>query len=97
MLQPMLLDVLAARAPVAGVGGWIVREVTLPCAEGDIAAQVEKLATRIDVGRLGIYPSNERFGQEVTLRLRCPVAAADTLARFDRLVQALRRQIGAAG
>jgi molybdopterin-biosynthesis enzyme MoeA-like protein len=91
MLQPMMLDVLA-RTRVDGEGEWASRQAVLACAEGEIAADVEAFARELSEGRLGIYPSSVRFGREVTLRLRCPRSDGRALARFDELVERLRRR-----
>lgn len=90
MLEPMMEAVLTRRAGSGGAPCWVTRQVVLPCAEGEIAGEVEAFASRLGAGKLGIYPSSERFGREVTLRLRCPQTAEETLDGFDELVGRLR-------
>lgn len=96
MLQPMLLDVLSVLLGDERPAEWTTREERLACPEGDIAAEVERFALGLDQGKLGIYPSAQRFGREVTLRLRCAADDRDSLDGFERLVARLRRQIDAA-
>lgn len=90
MLQPMAAAVLDRLLGPPGEPRWILREAVLAAAEGDIAEDVERFGQSHPGAQIGIYPSTERFGREVTLRMRAPAGDTATADAFDALVARLR-------
>mmetsp|Transcript_104697 Transcript_104697/g.333024 ORF Transcript_104697/g.333024 Transcript_104697/m.333024 type:complete len:266 (+) Transcript_104697:71-868(+) len=100
MLRPMLLSALDIIAPaVAPDKRWLVEEQLLPVNEGRIARHVEALSSALRAAgssaSIGIYPSNELFGAQVKLVLRCQAADADAQDGFGALVRELQRDLAA--
>jgi len=73
---------------------WDAIECTLPVAEGDIAMAVEQFANDHPDGHLGIYPSTEKFGAEVTLRLRFPPGRDDLAEAFKSATADMAQRLG---
>jgi molybdopterin-biosynthesis enzyme MoeA-like protein len=89
MLKPMLLQVLPTLLPEVR-GEWLTREYVLPFSEGTIALSVEAFAGSHTEARIGIYPSVEKYGREVTVVLRLPQGFEETAVAFDTLIENLR-------
>lgn len=89
MVHPMFETICADVFPNTEATSWLSVEHTLPVAEGDIAMDVEAFDKAHTGGHVGIYPSTEKFGKEVTLRLRYPPDREDLAAAFSTMVQEL--------
>jgi len=73
---------------------WLAVEYTLAVAEGDIAMDVETFDKEHPDGHVGIYPSTEKFGREVTLRLRYPPGREDLSEAFTSHVMSMAARLG---
>ena len=93
MLQPMMLEVLGGPHLAAHQPAWTVKDYRLPCAEGEIAMEVETFAADHPHAKIGIYPSSEHFAKEVLLRIRCGPEHTETLEQFGQLVDRLQSNI----
>ncbi|MDH3690541.1 MAG: molybdopterin-binding protein [Gammaproteobacteria bacterium] len=93
MLQPMANAVLTRVFPDLSASVWITREAVLATAEGNIAEAVEAFGQTYTQARVGIYPSAERFGRQVTVRIRVPPNSESVLNAFDELVKTLENEI----
>jgi len=93
MMRPMVEAVLA-RLPPSGDTRQVVREVTLPFVEGDIACAVERFVTAHPQADVGIYPVAGGGPAAVVLRLRAPHDNAVVQRGFDALIEQLRAELG---
>jgi len=55
---------------------------------------VEQFANEHPDGHLGIYPSTEKFGAEVTLRLRYPPGRSDLAEAFSEATAKMAERLG---
>ena len=91
MLKPMVSDVLdnllqheTALTPP------MVKEYTLPVSEGAIAVEIETFVNRYPTAKVGLYPSDKKFGKEITIRLRCTNVDDIIIAKFESMLRKYR-------
>ncbi len=90
MLQPMLESLLDALFPLTPTT-WHTEDVVLPLMEGAVASTIEAFSRNHPQARVGLYPSAEKFREELTIRLRCP--AGDTACRgaFQLMIETFKQ------
>jgi molybdopterin-biosynthesis enzyme MoeA-like protein len=89
MLQPML-ESLLPNLFVGVTQAWLQHDAVLPIQEGIIAADLEQFAQQHPQIKVGIYPSTEKFRQELTIRLRYTAADAACLTAFEAMLDNYR-------
>lgn len=94
MVQPMFETISPDVFGDVKAEEWLAIEYTLAVAEGDIAMDVEAFDKAHSDGHVGIYPSTEKFGREVTLRLRYPPGRQDLRDAFSTHVMEMAHRLG---
>lgn len=93
MVQPMFETIATSIYGDAPAEEWLSVEYTLAVAEGDIAMDIESFDESQTGGHVGIYPSTEKFGREVTVRLRYPPQREDLAKLFTEHIQATAQRL----
>ncbi len=94
MVQPMFETISRDVFGDVKAEEWLSVEYTLAVAEGDVAMDVEAFDKAHSDGHVGIYPSTEKFGREVTLRLRYPPGRDDLRDAFSAQVMKIADRLG---
>ena len=91
MLKPMLRSMLPSIFRNTKVQPFILKEVVLPLAESDVAAEIETFVKEHPETKIGIYPSDENLGKELTIRMRMRTSdSSPALSQlFDELIKTL--------
>ncbi len=71
----------------------LIKEYTLPVGEAVIATEMEQFYTKYPGVKIGLYPSNDKFGVEVLVRFRCRKNDLKTLADFEALMLDITNRI----
>lgn len=72
----------------------LIKEYILPVGEAVIATEMEHFYTKYPGVKIGLYPSSEKFGQEVKVRFRCRKNDTQTLTDFEALMANIAKRIG---
>jgi molybdopterin-biosynthesis enzyme MoeA-like protein len=97
MLQAMVLDLAPHILPTQNPKKKIVREYTVPAAEGDIAGEIELFTREFPQAHVGVYPKAHTKSKQVLLRIRCQPDDKAALASFEALVRAHMTQRKSSG
>lgn len=72
----------------------LIKEYILPVGEAVIATEMEEFYTKYPGVKIGLYPSSQKFGQEVKVRFRCRKNDTQTLTDFDALMSNIATRVG---
>ena len=86
MLKPMLQSMLPSIFQGNKVQALVTKEVTLALTESKVALEIEKFTRMYQEAKIGIYPSDENFGKELTIRMRTLNSSPKLIEAFDQLI-----------
>jgi len=96
MLQPMFTTIVHDFFASGHSEGFVIRDWVLPLSEHAIAEHAEKFTEKYPQCSVGLYPSNEKYGHEVIVRLRAPNKSTSAINEFDHLMENFLHQINVA-
>jgi molybdopterin-biosynthesis enzyme MoeA-like protein len=94
MNRPMFTELINILMPESLKSELLIKEYILPVGEAVIATEMEHFYTKYPCVKIGLYPSSEKFGQEVKVRFRCRKNDTQTLTDFEALMANIAKRIG---